>query len=112
MATLTTLDALLGAMEGMAAEKPKEVEIAKLGKVYIREITIGEMDAQIADTADKKNKRGIARGACRLLADENGNRLLDPDNPDHVDRMAKLPIRVLVAIDKASEIEKVDDSGN
>jgi len=112
MAALTTLDALLGAMEGMAAEKPKEVEIPKLGKVYIREITIGEMDDQIADTADKKNKRGIARGACRLLADENGNRLLDPDNPDHVDRMAKLPIRVLVAIDKVSEIDKGEDSGN
>lgn len=112
MSALTTLDALLGAMDGMAAEKPRAVHIKGLGDVFIREITIGEMDAQIEDTADKKNKRGIARGACRLLADEAGNRLLDPENSDHVDRMAKLPIRVLTAIDKASELDKAEDPGN
>jgi len=29
-----------------------------------------------------------------------------------VDKMAKLPLRVLTAIDKASELDKADDSGN
>lgn len=112
MSALNTLDALLGAMDTVAAEKPRRVTIAGLGEVFIREITVGEIDAQIDDNADKKNKRGIARGACRLLADENGNQLLNPENPEHVARMAKMPLRVLTAINKASELDKADDSGN
>ena len=112
MSALTTLDALLGAMDLVAAEKPRLVKIKGLGDVFIREITIGEIDAQIADTADKKDKRAVARGACRLLADENGTRLLDPDNPDHVDKMARQPLRVLTAINKASELDKAEEPGN
>ncbi len=112
MPALNSLDALLGAMDKVASEKPRLVDIPGLGEVYIREITIGEIDAQIEDTADKKNKRGIARGACRLLADENGNQLLNPDNPEHVSRMAKMPLRVLTAVNKASELDKADDQGN
>lgn len=98
------LEQLLAAMDGVAVEKPKgPVTIKGLGKVYIREITIGEMDAQIADDEKGKNKTAIARGACRLLSDEDGNRLLDPENPDHVARMAKMPLRVLTAIREAAE---------
>lgn len=99
------LDDLLSAMDNLAAEPPKPVTIPGLGAVHIREITIGEIDAQIEDTADKKNKRGVARGACRLLCDPEGNRLLDPENADHVAKMAKLPLRVLVAINKAAELD-------
>lgn len=96
----------------MAVEKPRLVRIKGLGEVHIREITIGEIDAQIEDTADKKNKRGIARGACRLLADENGQRLLDPDNDADVSKMAKMPLRVLTAINKASELDEAPAEGN
>lgn len=106
------LEQLLSAMDGMAAEPPRPVHIKGLGDVHIREITIGEMDAQIADTADKKDRRGIARGACRLLCDESGNRLLDPDNAEHVAKMAKLPIRVLVAINEAADLTKEPEPGN
>ena len=112
MAALETLDALLGAMDGMAATPPRLVKIKNLGDVYIREITIGEIDVQIADTADKKDKRGLARSACRLLCNSSGTRLLDPENAEHVDKMAKLPLRVLTAINEASELDKAEDSGN
>lgn len=96
---------LLAAMDSVAAEKPRLVNIHGLGEVHIREITIGEVDEQIADTESGKGKRGIARGACRLLADADGNRLLDPDDTDDVDKMAKLPLRVLTAINAAQELE-------
>lgn len=97
--------ALCAAMDGLAVEKPRPVHIKGLGDVHIREITIGEVDAQIADTEGQKDKRRVARGACRLLADPEGNRLLDPDDAADVDRMAKLPLRVLTAINKAAELE-------
>lgn len=92
---------LLAAMDSLAAEKPRAVTIKGLGPVHIRQLTIGEVDAQIADAADGKNKRATARGACRLLADEHGNRLLDPDDDEHVAKMARLPWRVLRDINAA-----------
>lgn len=96
---------LLAAMDKVAAEKPRLVPIKGLGDVHIREITVGEIDDQIADTADKKNRRNVARGACRLLCDPDGNMLLDPDNEADVSLMAKQPLRVLQAINKAAEDE-------
>ena len=105
--------ALLSAMEGLAVEKPRAVHIKGLGDVHIREITIGEVDAQIADTENQKDKRRVARGACRLLADDKGARLLDPDDPADVDRMAKLPLRVLTAINRAADLDdKAEAPGN
>lgn len=103
---------LLAAMGGLAVEKPRPVSIKGFGTVHIREISIGEIDEQIADTADKKNKRGVARGACRLLCDENGTRLLDPDDQADVELMAKQPLRILQAINKAAEDDKADEAGN
>lgn len=121
---------LLAAMDTVAAEPPRPVSIRGLGDVFIREITIGDVDQQIADrkeaereeakaleegkpiTAEMRRKRSLARGACRLLCDEAGRLLLDPNNPDDVAKMAKLPLRVLNAIDKASEQSPDDKSGN
>lgn len=102
-------DQLLAAMDGLADEKPKAVHIKGLGDVHIREITIGEIDAQIKDNEDKKDRAGVARGACRLLCDEEGKRLLDPDNKDDVAKMAKLPLRVLVAINKSADLDEASE---
>ncbi len=95
---------LLEWMDGMAVQKPRLVQIEGRD-VYIRELTVGEIDQQIADTADKKDKRGVARGACRLMCDPNGVRMLDPDNEEDITRMAKMPLRFLSAINKAAEEE-------
>lgn len=94
---------LLAAMDALAAEKPRAVTIKGLGLVHIRQLTIGEIDAQLTDAADGKSKQATARGACRLLADENGNRLLDPDDEEHVAKMARLPWRVLRNINAAMD---------
>jgi hypothetical protein len=102
-------DDLLAAMENIAAEKPRLVTVKGLGDVHIRELTIGEIDAQIADN-EAGTKWTAARGACRLLCDENGVPLLDPNNKDDVARMAKLPTRVLAELSK--QADKVTDSGN
>lgn len=104
------LSELLAAMGelALANDKPRALTIKGLGTVHIREITIGEIDAQLADTSNKDDHLRMARGATRLLCDENGKRLLDPDDEDHVELMAKMPLRVLTAINGAQE----EASGN
>lgn len=79
--------------------------------MYIRELSIGELQAQINDTEGKKDLRGLARGACRLLCDEHGVQLMDPNNESHVTEMMKVKIRLLTAINKAGEAEE-DPAGN
>lgn len=100
---LSTLDALMGALRQNAVQKPRSVSIKGLGDVYIRELTVGEIDEQIEDVEKTKDKRRAARGACRLFSDENGNRLLDPDNEEHVAEMAKQPWSVLRAINESAD---------
>jgi hypothetical protein len=96
---------LLAAMDAMAAEPPRLVKIDGFGEVHVRDITIGELDDQIGDTEGGKDKRRFARGACRILCDPQGIPLLDPDNPDDVDKMMRVKIRVLTAINNASQLE-------
>ena len=91
--------------------KPRAVTIKGIGQIHIREISIAEIDAQIAD-GENGSKWSTARGACRLLCDENGERLLDPDDKTHVAKMAKLPLRVLRAINKAAELDEAAAEGN
>ena len=103
---------LLAAMEASSAVKPRLVKVPGLGDVYIRALTIADVDEERADI-DKKDKASAARGACRVLSDENGNRLLDPSNPDDVAAMSKQPMRVLIALNKAAEeAEKEAEPGN
>lgn len=96
---------LLAAMTALVAtaETPRPVHIKGLGDVHVREITIGEIDAQLADTSDKKNQMRMARGATRLLCDERGERLLDPENDEDVALMARMPLRILTAINATQE---------
>ncbi len=93
-------------LEANASRKPMLVNIPGVGEKYIRRITIGELDEQINDTeGEKPTKLGLARGACRVLAYPDGERMYDPDNAADVALWAKQPFDVLTAINKAQELE-------
>ena len=96
-------NALIAAMEVTAAEKPIAVTVPKWGLVYVRQVTVAEVDEQSADTdaADDKNK--IARGACRVLCDETGVRLFDPKSATDVALLARQPWPLLRAVLSASD---------
>jgi hypothetical protein len=97
---------LIAAMQAVAAEKPRAVAVPKWGTVHVRQLTVAEVDAQAADTAgDKDDKNRIARGACRVLCDELGQRLFDPDKPDDVALLAAQPWALLRTVLQASEGE-------
>lgn len=87
--------ALIAAMQAVAAEKPVAVTVPKWGTVYVRQLTVAEVDAQSADTADKGDKNRLARGACRVLCDEHGQRLFDPDDATDVALLASQPWALL-----------------
>ena len=87
-------DQLIAALRETANEKPRSVE-TKWGTVYVKSLTVGEVDAQTDDTADGKDKNRIARAVARILCDENGERMFNPDDPADIALLAKQPWKLL-----------------
>lgn len=91
------------------ANKPKlsKVSIEGLGDIYVRALTVQEVEEQINDM-DSENK--IARNIARVLCNEDGERLLDPNNDSDVALIASQPWESIMpirqAIDKLSEAKK------
>ena len=90
-----TLADLMAAMQQTASVAPKSVDVPGWGVVYVREMTVGEVEEQTEDTAEPKDRQRIARAAARIICDETGKRLFDPANQEHVDLIAKQPWRLL-----------------
>jgi hypothetical protein len=88
-------DQLITAMQQTAIEKPRKVEVPVWGAVYVRALTVAEVEAQTDDTTDKKDKNRLARAAARVLCDEAGKRLFDPDNAGDVQLLASQPWKLL-----------------
>lgn len=89
------LEELMAAMQKTASAVPRSVEVSGWGTVYVREVTVGEVQEQADDMSDEKDKHRIARAAARIICDEKGGRLFDPTNPDHIALIAKQPWRLL-----------------
>lgn len=100
---MTTREELIDAMRATAAEAPRAVEVPKWGTVYVRDVTVAEVEEFTGDTADKKDKQRIARGIARILCDENGVRLFDPDDADDVALIARQPWKMLTKITAIAE---------
>ncbi len=94
---MTTRDELIAAMRATAAEPPRKRTIPKWGEVYIRDVTVSEIEDQTEDTADKKNKHRIARAAARVLCDAEGVLLFNCDDPEDVALLARQPWKLLSA---------------
>ena len=101
-------DDLIAAMRATAAEKPVAVDVPGWGKVFVRSLTVAEVEEQAADTADKTDKNRIARGAARLLCDETGKRLFNPEDEADVKLLAAQPWKLLRQVLNVAE----PDAGN
>jgi hypothetical protein len=102
----------LAALQATAAVKPKAVDVPGWPTVYVRSITVAEVEAQANDTANKDDKHRIARGAARVMCDADGNRLIDPDNQDEVNLLASQPWALLrKVIDGAETFNATSEKG-
>lgn len=102
---------LIAAMRANAAPKPVAVQINGYGTVYVRKLTVAEVDAQ-TEEASKGNK--LARAAARLLCDEEGVRLFNPDSEEDVKLLASQPWEDVSEILSAAnnQVIKAADPGN
>lgn len=101
-------DALIAAMQVTAVRAPRHVSIKGWPELYVRDITVDEVDAQAADTSDKKDKSRFARAACRIIVDKDGRPLFSPDDESDVALLGKQPWPMLRKVINAAD----DDAGN
>jgi len=98
---------LIAAMQATAANAPRPVTVPGWGVIYLRDVTVAEVEAQQDDIADKSDKLRLARGAARVICDETGARVFDPDSADDVQLLAKQPWKLL-RLALADETEKTE----
>lgn len=97
----------------LASTKPAPVQLKDMpewGAAYVRVLTVGEIINQERDSADDKNKPQLARAFCRLLCEEDGTRVFDPDNPADIQAVLELPWpMVRRVLEDGNKANKVDD---
>ena len=86
-----------------ATPKPAPVETKAWGTVYVRMMTVADVDGQ--NVSDPTDKAQIARSVCRVLCDESGELLFDVRNPEDVLLVSSLSwVEISKIADKATEL--------
>jgi hypothetical protein len=99
-------DELLAAWEAEDAQPLTAVEIKGWPKIYVRSMTVAEVDAQQAVDGGWKKDAKLSIGTATVICDEKGNRLFDPDNEADVKRIGT---RSWAKISKALSAAKIDE---
>lgn len=104
---------LIAFFQEVAAEPPRKV-IVRGRTLFVRPVTVDEADQQAKDRESVDQKQGIARAACRVICDEKGARLFDPENSADVNLVGSTWWPFLQTILKAAsdDIEEAAAPGN
>jgi len=83
---------LIAAMKATAETPPRKIEVPGWGTVFVKALTVEQVDLQQQETVvDGKDRLRFARAAARLLCDEKGALLFDANDPEHLELLAKQP---------------------
>ena len=98
-------EALIAAMQvtAAAALKPVPVKTKQWGTVYVKAVSVAEVEEQVNEVPVEGKKRSIARGAARVLCDADGTRMFDPDNAEHIELLAAQPWPLLQKVLSAGD---------
>ena len=95
------------ALAAIASKAPRKVEIEGLDvPLFIKPVTLADYefsDASDADTPEQKSQRlktNTAKALARLICDEKGVRVFDPDNPEDITFLQALPLETISAMNK------------
>jgi len=89
------------------------VKVPVWGIVYVKAPTVEEVDANTEAKDTDGKKRRLARGAARIICDENGKLVFDELNEEHVSLLEKQPWALLEKVLNAANFySEADPKGN
>ena len=100
-----TKDELRAKVLATANPKPMAIEMEGLGLVWVKPLTVGDIEALNADTNPALR---AARSIARVLCTEDGQLLFNPDSPEDLFEINRLPLNTITLINGA--VEKVNAS--
>lgn len=105
--------ALVAAMQQTAASvAPVAVDVPGWPRLYVRALTVAEVDVNTEADKASTDKRRFARGAARVICDENGARVFDAESDADVSLLAAQPwVLLQKVIEKANTFNGQSEQG-
>lgn len=83
---------LIAAMKATAGAAPKKFEVEGWGTIYLKPLTVEQCDLQQQESeVEGKDRLRFARGIARLICDEHGALLFDPESAEDLELIAQQP---------------------
>ena len=100
---MATLEEVMAAMQATAGGKVTPVQVDGWPLLHVRKPLVEEVEFADEEEEGGKDKRTLARGAARVLCHEDGTRMFDPRNEEHVALLGRQPWDMLQKILGAAE---------
>lgn len=110
---MSNRDALRNALDSYAEKiKPARVEIPEIGQaVYIRKLTLGEVEEQAADSTSKDRAR-LAYAVARVLVDDGGKALYNKDDENDIKKLSQQPWPLINRIlEESNKVNSLSEEG-
>lgn len=97
---------MLAALQATRVGAPTKITVLPWGDVWVRPTTVDDVEAQTdqGDANQPMTKGRMARAAARVITDEHGTRLFDPNNAEHIALLGQQPWSLLRKVLEASDV--------
>jgi hypothetical protein len=103
---------LIEKMKLSAALKPRKVTVDGWGDLYVKALTVAEVQENTGQEGDERDKRTLAVGAARVICDENGVRVFDPAKEEDIALLQSQPwVMLSQVITAAGDVNGYTEKG-
>jgi hypothetical protein len=93
---------LIAAMKKVASAEPKSLTVPGWGKIYIKPLSVKEVQDKKPSVLDPESKRALAIGVANVICDQKGNRVFNVESDEDVSLIESQPWPMLQKIIDAS----------
>ncbi len=110
---MSNRDALRKALDTYADNnRPARIELPEIGlAVFVRKLTLGEVEEQAADATSKDRSR-LAYAVARVLVDDDGKALYNKDDENDIKKLLRQPWPLINRIlDESNKVNSLNEEG-